>query len=86
MCFSNLPIEFDDEGNPHLADEAEAVDEPGNRDDPDDGDEALALDADPEGAYAEIVADIPEYVREQLVEKHTGESGRDEQREPARGD
>lgn len=97
MCFSNLPIEFDDEGNPYLADEAEEVEEPGNRDhqshDHNHDDEvaadtgkAPALDADPEAAYAEIVADVPESVREELVEKHTSESGRDDQRESARGD
>ena len=27
MCFSNLPIEFDDEGNPYLAEEADGVEE-----------------------------------------------------------
>ena len=26
MCFSNLPIEFDEEGNPYLAEEADEVD------------------------------------------------------------
>jgi hypothetical protein len=32
MCFSNLPVAFDDEGNPYLAEEAEDVDPPGNID------------------------------------------------------
>lgn len=87
MCFSNLPIEFDEEGNPYLADEAEEVEDPGNHDRDDervrDAGEA-PLGADPEAAYAEIVADVPDRVREELAAEHTAaESGRDDRREPA---
>lgn len=64
MCFSNLPVEFDDQGNPYLADEAEAVDQP------DCGcasgyEEALE-DVDPASAYADIVETLPEDVARDL--------------------
>lgn len=81
MCFSNLPIEFDDEGNPYLADEAEEVDEPGTHDREERATDAgeAPLDADPEAAYAEIVECVPESVREVLGEEHaTTESGGDD--------
>lgn len=91
MCFSNLPVEFDDQGNPYLADEADDVrhtDRPAADDAP--------LDADPEGAYAAILEDIRGPVRREVAGTSDGEqtgrgtdgveSGGDDRREPGRGD
>lgn len=61
MCFSNLPVEFDDHGNPYLADDAEPVEYPeSDRDDDQD------LGHDPEGAYVAILADLPAGARERI--------------------
>lgn len=74
MCFTNLPIEFDEDGNPYLKEEAEDVDQP------DCGCDAgnAVEEVDPREAYEEVVAAMPDDVREQL-----GESDADRATEPA---
>lgn len=63
MCFSNLPIEFDENGDPSLAEEADDVERPGC------GCEEVALEElDPEEAFHDIVASVPEGVRDHLDE------------------
>lgn len=69
MCFSNLPVEFDEEGNPYLADEAEDVEQPGTC--THDGDCNCAADddeieTDPEATYETIVASLPVDARERV--------------------
>lgn len=69
MCFSNLPVEFDEEGNPSLADEAEDVEQPGTC--THDGDCNCAADddeieTDPEATYETIVASLPAGAREHV--------------------
>lgn len=63
MCFSNLPIEFDDAGNPYLADEAEDVEHVA-----DCGCETdVAIDEeDPEAVFEAVASTVPEDVREEL--------------------
>ncbi|WP_049989602.1 hypothetical protein [Natrinema salifodinae] len=76
MCFSNLPIEFDDDGNPYLADEADDVDRPSDADEDHpsacgyaDVTDDVALDeSDPEAIYEEILETMPSDVREQLTD------------------
>jgi hypothetical protein len=84
MCFSNLPIEFDEEGNPRLAEEAEEVERPacGCIDDA----PALALDEDdPEEAFEEIVESVPDEVRARLDASGEDESERLEPPRPEAG-
>lgn len=69
MCFSNLPVEFDEHGNPYLADEADDVDRPRAM-----SDDEPSLDEDPRGAYAEIVNDLPEGLRASLAAESDGEA------------
>jgi hypothetical protein len=58
-----LRIEFDDDGNPYLADEADAVDRPACGC----GEDVPALDEDdPEAAFEAIVESVPEEVRTYL--------------------
>lgn len=72
MCFSNLPVEFDEEGDPYLADEADEVERPGDVDhdhpacdcDVETGD--VRLSADPEAAFEAIVGSLPEGARTHL--------------------
>jgi hypothetical protein len=80
VCFSNLPLEFDEEGNPYLAEEADEVERPG---DGGEGGEAVHdhghaadcgcgageadLEADPEGAYEAIVDSLPKSARERVA-------------------
>lgn len=63
MCFSNLPIEFDANGDPYLADEAEAVE----RSDVAEAETNEALDTDPQEAYEVIVGDLPQGAQERLA-------------------
>ena len=70
MCFSNLPIEFDDEGNPYLAEEAEKVDQPR---DTEYGCEVTLDKTDPEAMYTAILESMPSDVREQVDDP--GDSG-----------
>lgn len=90
MCFSNLPIEFDERGNPRLADDADDV----TQLDPQSKGES-PLDEDPDAAYAEIVASVSKNVREMIQAErpagdgHADERGADERAdepESARGD
>lgn len=61
MCFSNLPIEFDEQGNPTLADDADSVDEFAACG----CDETVALETDdPEAAVEAVLSTVPESVRE----------------------
>lgn len=77
MCFSNLPVEFDDQGDPYLADDADEVSEPGECDH-DHGDATIhgcgcgeaadaALDADPEEAFEEILESVTDATRTHLT-------------------
>ena len=86
MCFSNLPIEFDEDGNPYLAAEADDVDRPTVSADDSapscdcDGetDDVALDDADPEAMYEEILETMPSDVREQLADSggRTGDRGK----------
>lgn len=62
MCFSNLPIEFDENGDPYLAEAAEAVHQPGCGCDAD----ADLAELDPEAAFEDIVESVPDDVRRHL--------------------
>lgn len=65
MCFSNLPIEFDEDGNPRLAqadDESEGGHEHGRDGPSSSGDDGL----DPEARYQAILDDLPERARNDL--------------------
>jgi hypothetical protein len=62
MCFSNLPIEFDENGEPYLAEEADEVDRL-------DCAEGVALEElDPEAAFDDIVASVSDDIVEHLGE------------------
>ena len=78
MCFSNLPIEFDENGTPYLKEEAEDVHRPGCGCEDD-----IALEElDPEEAFDDIVEAVPEDVQEHLE----GTDDRPESRATAEGD
>lgn len=80
VCFTNLPVEFDEEGNPYLDEqEAETVERPDAEADVDyddmdkvgcvEGDPGKPLaDTDPEEAYGSILAELPEDARERVAE------------------
>ncbi|MFC4439109.1 MULTISPECIES: hypothetical protein [Natrialbaceae] len=88
MCFSNLPIEFDDEGDPYLASEAETVERPTTETesaacDCDDATADIPLeDADPEEMYESILAGMPREARERLT-AHRGRRVRAAERDRA---
>ena len=63
MCFSNLPIEFDANGDPYLAEEAEDVERPDTVDTRTDE----ALDIAPQEAYEAILNGVPRSTRERLA-------------------
>jgi len=63
MCFSNLPIEFDEAGDPHLAEEAEDVEHVA---DCGCGTDIAIDEEDPEAVFEAVASTIPEDVREQL--------------------
>jgi len=87
MCFSNLPLEFDEDGNPYLAEEADEVDRPGegggHAHDHGDGPAGdcgcgaieAELDADPEGAYEAIVESLPDSARERVASEESPATG-----------
>lgn len=84
MCFSNLPIEFDEDGDPHLAEAAEAVSEPGECDhegsapegtdcgctgvDTTESDADVIHEADSDEAFAEILDEVSEATRTHLAD------------------
>lgn len=76
MCFSNLPIEFDEEGNPHLADEADEIDGiPTSGCDCGADAEDVSLDeSDPEAVYEDVLRTMPPAVRERITDR-TGATG-----------
>ena len=97
MCFSNLPIEFDEQGNPYLAEEADTVNQPGggthdhNHDHNHDDhhrNETEGGDPDPEAMYATIMDSLPEDARQRIAEagETTPPNGDAHDKEPARGD
>jgi|AntDeeMetagen134_2_1112570.scaffolds.fasta_scaffold01182_8 hypothetical protein len=99
MCFSNLPVEFDADGDPYLADEADDVASPGEDDqvgtiDDDCGcnpDADTAIDAAPEAAYDAILAEMPETTISVLTDGDTAatevdSSADDRRRDAAEGD
>ena len=63
MCFSNLPIEFDEAGNPYLADEAEDVEHVA---DCGCGTDVAIDEEDPEAVFEAVASTVPEEVREEL--------------------
>ena len=78
MCFSNLPVEFDEDGDPYLADEADDVTSPGEDragavadDRGRTAEEDVAIDAAPEAAYDAILAAMPETARADLTGSDT---------------
>lgn len=85
MCFSNLPVEFDENGDPYLADDADAITHPGDEDSVGDGtdgcacvaDADLSLDEAPEEAYDAILASVPETARSHLTSATGAESDAD---------
>jgi len=97
MCFTNLPIEFDEEGNPYLNEqEAEAVERPEVDPDADyeDMDEVGCVEGDPgepladvdsEAAYGSIPDELPEAVSELVGETDERADAGSYQR-PAEGD
>ena len=64
MCMSNLPIEFDEHGDPYLAEEAEAVDRPACGC----GEDVAVDDLDPAEAFDDIAESVPDDVLEHLDE------------------
>ncbi|MFB6168099.1 MAG: hypothetical protein ABEJ43_04555 [Haloferacaceae archaeon] len=81
MCFSNLPLEFDEDGNPYLAEEADDIERPGEHDHAADcgcGTAEGDLDADPEAAYETIVESLPEAAREHVAGDDNGPATRPE--------
>jgi division protein CdvB (Snf7/Vps24/ESCRT-III family) len=96
MCFSNLPVEFNEDGDPYLADEADDVTHP----DEDDQVGAIAdecgcapeadatIDTAPEEAYDAILAAVPETARSDLTETSEIDSNTDDHRgrDAAEGD
>lgn len=83
MCFTNLPIEIDENGDPYLADDADDIEhrsEAADRDDSPDLETYGCLGDDPgvpiselddEDTYAAVMETLPKDVREGL---HGGES------------
>ncbi|PSP88911.1 hypothetical protein BRC90_06265 [Halobacteriales archaeon QS_4_69_34] len=78
MCFDSLPIEFDESGEPSLADDAENVTQPGTDDQVGVGegrgcapDAEAAIDAAPEAAYDAILSAVPETARSQVIDAAT---------------
>ncbi|MFT4921550.1 MAG: hypothetical protein ACI8XM_000751 [Haloarculaceae archaeon] len=72
MCFSNLPIEFDEQGNPHLVDDAEedGAEEDGTHEPTGVAERATREDGlDPEHRYDAILDDLPDRAREHLDTK-----------------
>ncbi|WP_396611345.1 hypothetical protein ACH9L7_14195 [Haloferax sp. S1W] len=55
MCFSNLPLEFDEDGNPFLAKEAEAVERPEESHNHDS--DAIDRDSGTDNPDADVAAD-----------------------------
>ena len=96
MCFSNLPIEFDDEGNPYLAEEAEDVDRPPASEAEFEStcgcaevtDDVALDDADPEFLYESILETMPSDVRERLTDSNEqpGRVAEHERPEPGQTD
>jgi hypothetical protein len=92
MCFSNLPVEFDENGDPYLADEADDVTHP----DEDDQVGAIAddcgcapednatIDAAPEEAYDAILAAVPETARSDLTSTTSPDTNSDADDRPTR--
>jgi hypothetical protein len=76
MCFSNLPVEFDDDGNPKLVD----TEDPAVHDHATDTAECAPTDdrLAPEQRYEEILTDLPDRARDRL-EHDTNDSGPERQ-------
>lgn len=96
MCFTNLPIEFDEEGNPYLnKEEMENVEQPDCDHDHgfEDLDKVGTVEGDPGPALADLDSDevydvvvdtLPESAREQIAE--TDKNADTTTYEPAKGD
>ncbi len=66
MCFSNLPIEFDDDGDPHLV-APDKEDEATHQHESDVATRATNDDGlDPETRYREILDTLPDRARDRL--------------------
>lgn len=82
MCFSNLPIAFDEHGDPYLTDEAEDVGDPGTHTttatDCGCGTDDAPLDAtDPEDAFADILDSVSDASRMHLTDIGSGDANPD---------
>lgn len=62
MCFSNLPVEFDESGDPYLAAEAEDVEHVA---DCGRGTDVAIDEDDPEAVFEAVASTVPESVREE---------------------
>lgn len=79
MCFTNLPIELDEDGDPYLADEADRIETPGEPTDPDEdpdletygclGDDpgVPISELDDEEPYAAVMETLPEDAQEEMA-------------------
>lgn len=67
MCFSNLPIEFDDAGNPYLGDEADDVERPDSTTREADGADPVEIEVAPERVYDAIVNSLPDGARHDVI-------------------
>ena len=92
MCFSNLPIEFDEAGNPYLAEDADAVE---RVDDCGCGTDVGIEEDDPEAVVDAVLSSVPEDVREEIGDRDGDRRDGDRRQsvaddgradDPARGD
>lgn len=85
MCFTNLPVEFDENGDPYLAEVADDVDRPDTAEHDhaaeacDCADADAPLEADPEAAYETLVAAVSDATRDHLTDgtEATGDDAAD---------
>ena len=86
MCFSNLPIEFDEAGDPYLAEEADAVE---HADDCDCGHDVGIDEDDPGAVVDDVLSSVPEAVREEIErdgDRRKSVAGDARADDPAEGD
>ena len=72
MCFSNLPVEFDESGDPYLAEEADDVEHVA---DCGCGTDVALDEEDPEAVFEAVASTVPESVREEMgwqIDDRTG--------------
>ena len=69
MCFTNLPVEFDENGDPYLAEEADDVE---HGTDCGCGADVAIDEDDPEAAFEAVLSSVPESVHEDLGVQRRG--------------